>query len=212
MSTYFAQTTRPSPCKSVPRTPTPPNNLRLNQTWQSVHNRHGYVLHLDLNAHEHSQLACAYRLGTNRLTHTRARSTCTCHSATHAPPHARHNNSGAFIPNRVKLSNFLPDEDVNIVKSWLEISTDPITNTSQRREGMWERILQWYNTRRGSYDERTVRSLQSRWDTIKTEVGKFFAYYVDALRENASGTYDADKVCISYYAPFTLQFCKSYKL
>jgi hypothetical protein len=113
---------------------------------------------------------------------------------------------------RVKLSNFLPDEDVNLVKAWLEISTDPITNTSQRREGMWERILQRYNMRRGSYDERTVRSLQSRWDTIKTEVGKFCAYYADVVRENASGTSDADKVCISYYALFTLQFCMSYKL
>jgi hypothetical protein len=81
----------------------------------------------------------------------------------------------------VKLGNFLPEEDVNLVKSWLEISTDAVTNTGQKKERLWERILQRYNMRRGSYDERSVRSLQSRWDTIKAEVGKFCAYYADTV-------------------------------
>jgi hypothetical protein len=57
--------------------------------------------------------------------------------------------------------------------------------------------------RRGSYDERSVRSLQSHWDPIKAEVGRFCAYYVDTVRENASGMSAADKVCISYYAFLT---------
>jgi hypothetical protein len=30
---------------------------------------------------------------------------------------------------RTKLGNFNPDEDKNVVKSWLEISCDPITST-----------------------------------------------------------------------------------
>jgi hypothetical protein len=57
--------------------------------------------------------------------------------------------------------------------------------------------------RRRSYDERSVRSLLSGWDTIKAEVGKFCAYYADTVRENASGMFDIDKVCISYYAFLT---------
>jgi hypothetical protein len=85
------------------------------------------------------------------------------------------------VGGRVKLGNFLPEEDVNLVKSWLEISTDAVTNTGQKKERLWERILQRYNMRRGSYDERSVRSLQSRWDTIKAEVGKFCAYYADTV-------------------------------
>ncbi|PVH63661.1 hypothetical protein PAHAL_2G079300 [Panicum hallii] len=57
---------------------------------------------------------------------------------------------------------------------------------------MWLRILQRYNLR-GSYRERSVRSLQSRWDIIKAEVGKFSSFYADVIRENPSGMLDADK-------------------
>jgi hypothetical protein len=97
------------------------------------------------------------------------------------------------VVSRTKLGNFNPEEDVNIVKSWLEISCDPITSTGQKKGGMWLRILQRYNLR-GSYRERSVRSLQSRWDIIKAEVGKF-SFYADVIRENPSGMSDADKVC-----------------
>jgi hypothetical protein len=109
------------------------------------------------------------------------------------------------VAGRVKQSNFLPDEDVNLVKSWLEISCDAVTSNGQKKERMWQRILQRYNTRRGSYPDRTARSLQSRWDTIKSEAGKFAAYYADTLRENANGTSDADKVSISY--EFCIMHC-----
>jgi len=34
---------------------------------------------------------------------------------------------------RSKGSNFSPKEDVNLVKSWLEISCDPITSTGQKK-------------------------------------------------------------------------------
>ncbi|RLN34939.1 hypothetical protein C2845_PM03G00830 [Panicum miliaceum] len=97
------------------------------------------------------------------------------------------------VSSRIKLSNFNPEEDVNLVKSWLEISCDLITSTGQKKERMWERILQRYNLRRGSYPERSVRSLQSRWDIIKAEVRKFSSFYADAIRENPSGMSDADK-------------------
>jgi len=99
------------------------------------------------------------------------------------------------VVSRIKLSNFHPEEDVNIVKSWLEISCDPITSTGQKKDGMWSRILQRYNLRRGSYPERSVRSLHCRWDIIKAEVGKFASFYADVVRENPSGMSDADKVC-----------------
>jgi hypothetical protein len=36
---------------------------------------------------------------------------------------------GAKSATRTKLGNFNPDEDNNLVKSWLEISCDPITST-----------------------------------------------------------------------------------
>jgi hypothetical protein len=61
---------------------------------------------------------------------------------------------------RTKFGSFNPDEDKNLVKSWLEISCDPITSTGQKRDRMWERIIYKYNTRRASNPEMTVRSLQ----------------------------------------------------
>lgn len=73
---------------------------------------------------------------------------------------------------RTKQSNFGPDEDVNLVKSYLEIINDEIIANAQRREQMWLRILERYNLRRGQYPERSIRSVQSRWNTIKAEASK----------------------------------------
>jgi hypothetical protein len=98
------------------------------------------------------------------------------------------------IPGRSKLSNFSPKEDVFLVKSWLEISCDPIINTGQKKWGFWARITGQYNSKRGSFHERSGRSLQSRWDTIKAESSKFAGYMANVLRDNPSGMSDADKV------------------
>ncbi|KAL6907437.1 hypothetical protein ACP4OV_002476 [Aristida adscensionis] len=93
---------------------------------------------------------------------------------------------------RSKLGNFSPEEDVNIVRSWLEISCDAAIGTGQKRDRMWDRIMLRYNMRRGSYPERTLRSIQSHWDIIKSEVAKFSSLYADTVRENPSGNSDAD--------------------
>jgi hypothetical protein len=45
------------------------------------------------------------------------------------------------ITSRTKMSNFGTHEDVNLVNSWLEVSCDPIINTGQRKERLWDRIL-----------------------------------------------------------------------
>jgi len=111
----------------------------------------------------------------------------------HSPAPTEKGKNTKKCVSRTKLGNFNLEEDVNVVKSWLEISWDPITSTGQEKDHMWERILQRYNFRRGSNPERSVRSLQSRWDNVKAEVGKFAAFYANAIRENPSGMSDADK-------------------
>ncbi|CAO2201670.1 unnamed protein product [Urochloa humidicola] len=93
-----------------------------------------------------------------------------------------------------KLSNFKPEEDVIVVKTWLEISCDPITSTGQKRDRLWERIHERYNFEKAeSNPERSLRSLQSRWEVIRAEASKFAGYYADVIRENPSGMSDADK-------------------
>jgi hypothetical protein len=55
------------------------------------------------------------------------------------PPIAKTRNKKSV--SRPKLGNFNPDEDKNLVKSWLEISYDPIISNGQKRDRMWERIM-----------------------------------------------------------------------
>ncbi|CAN6245418.1 unnamed protein product [Urochloa humidicola] len=92
-----------------------------------------------------------------------------------------------------KLPNFSAHEDNLLCKSWLEISCDPITNTGQRRESFWLRVLSRYNSKRGKYPERTKKSIGSRWEHIKAEVSKFSGYMDEVIRSNPSGMTDADK-------------------
>jgi hypothetical protein len=60
-----------------------------------------------------------------------------------------------------KNSNFFPNEDKLLVMSYLEVSNDPVVNTSQKLERLWCRIVKLYNQKRGSYPERTMRLAQS---------------------------------------------------
>jgi hypothetical protein len=64
------------------------------------------------------------------------------------PPTAKSRSKKSVT--RTKLGNFNPDEDKNLVKSWLEISCDPITSTGQKRDRTWQRIMERYNSRRAS--------------------------------------------------------------
>ncbi|CAO2194709.1 unnamed protein product [Urochloa humidicola] len=86
-----------------------------------------------------------------------------------------------------KLPNFSAYEDNLLCKSWLEISCDAITKTSQRRESFWLCVLNRYNSKCGKYPERTKKSIGSRWEHIKAEVSKFSGYMADVTRSNPSG-------------------------
>jgi hypothetical protein len=94
---------------------------------------------------------------------------------------------------RTKQTNFSAYEDNVLCKSWLEISCDAATNTGQRKEAFWGRVVSRYNSQCRDYPERTLKSITSRWDHIKAEVSKFSAYMADVIRTNASGTTEADK-------------------
>ncbi|WVZ84950.1 hypothetical protein U9M48_031916 [Paspalum notatum var. saurae] len=98
---------------------------------------------------------------------------------------------------RTKQSNFNPTEDTFLVKSWLEISCDPIIGNGQRQDGFWKRVEARYDSRRGSFPKRTHRSLSSRWGVIKALCSKFVGRFAEAVRENRSGNSDADMTTIA---------------
>jgi hypothetical protein len=80
---------------------------------------------------------------------------------------------------QMKNTKFSPLEDMLLVKSYLEVSNDPVVNTSQKMERLWCRICKSYSEGR---------------DVIKLDVGKLCGYYAEVMRCNHSGMTDADKV------------------
>jgi hypothetical protein len=48
-------------------------------------------------------------------------------------PHPTRKTRNKKPVSKSKLGNFNPDEDKNLVKSWLKISCDPITSTGQKK-------------------------------------------------------------------------------
>lgn len=118
---------------------------------------------------------------------------------------------------KVKLKNFNADEDVNLTKWWLAVSTDPIVNTGQRKEGFWSRIAKGYNSTRGVNLARSQKSLMNRWDHIKENCSKFTDFYTEIVRINPSGMSDADKTTEAQarfagalLKPFNLMHCWKY--
>jgi hypothetical protein len=93
-----------------------------------------------------------------------------------------------------KEQNFTAPEDILLCTTWLQISSDPIVHTGQRREGLWARIEKRYNEQRGEFPCRLNRALSSTWDKIRADVSKFSGYYARVLREKQSGISDEDKV------------------
>ncbi|KAF8698784.1 hypothetical protein HU200_035042 [Digitaria exilis] len=94
---------------------------------------------------------------------------------------------------RNKPTNFSAYEDNVLCKVWVEITTDAITNTGQRKEAFWLRVRDRYNAKCGSYPQMTQKSVMNRWDHIKAEVSKFSGYMADMIRSNPSGMSYADK-------------------
>jgi hypothetical protein len=97
-------------------------------------------------------------------------------------------------PKKSKEQNFTGPEDLLLCTTWLQISSDPVVHTGQRREGLWARIEKRYNEQRGNFPCRVNRALSSRWDKIRADVSKFAGYYARVLREKQSGLTDDDKV------------------
>jgi hypothetical protein len=83
---------------------------------------------------------------------------------------------------------------MRVCHAWLAVSCDPIVNTGQKSQGFWNRITEAYNSIRGSMVERSMKSLMSRWDSIKTQCSIFVGYMSVVLRQNPSGLTHADKV------------------
>jgi hypothetical protein len=68
--------------------------------------------------------------------------------------------------------NYTMAEDKLLCKTWLTIGMDPTTSTDQTRETYWMRIKEYFDANNTSRNERTMRSLWSRWSVINTDCQK----------------------------------------
>jgi hypothetical protein len=61
-----------------------------------------------------------------------------------------------------------PLEDVELCKSWVEISEDPVTGKEQKNTKFWERITENYHKKLDkNFPPRTSISLTSRWSNVR---------------------------------------------
>ncbi|XXQ32281.1 No apical meristem-associated C-terminal domain-containing protein [Plasmodiophora brassicae] len=89
-------------------------------------------------------------------------------------------------------TNFTDAEDVQLVRSWLNVSQDPATGTGQSKETFWERVEVHFcnNTTSGA---RTARSLQTKWGTVQRDVSKFVGSYASVNALDESGTNEEEQ-------------------
>lgn len=91
--------------------------------------------------------------------------------------------------------NFSTAEDRLIVSSWLEVSLDPIVGASQSGGSFWGRIKANFDMYKDSnMEERTERSIETRWGVIQKEVNKFTGCVKTIERRNQSGATISNKV------------------
>jgi hypothetical protein len=91
----------------------------------------------------------------------------------------------------IKGKNFQAKEEIQLTRSVLAISQDPITRNQQRSSTFWDRIFEHFKKHRLRTD-RTARSLDSKWGQIKHDVGEFIGCHKQVTKNKPTGTSAAD--------------------
>ncbi|CAM0881573.1 unnamed protein product [Alopecurus aequalis] len=85
-----------------------------------------------------------------------------------------------------KQSNYTEIEDVTLVRAWGKVSMDACTGTDQTGKRYWQRIEDLYHKlkpRTKSLADRSYRSLEGRWNTIKPACSRWSAA-MDQVADN----------------------------
>ena len=93
-----------------------------------------------------------------------------------------------------RSANYTIAEDKLLCKTWLTIGMDPTTGSDQTRETYWMRMKEYFDANNTSGNERSVRSLRSRWSGINTDCQKWAGVQANVDVINPSGTNDIDRV------------------
>ncbi|KNE95716.1 hypothetical protein PSTG_10934 [Puccinia striiformis f. sp. tritici PST-78] len=88
--------------------------------------------------------------------------------------------------------NYRDDEDVQICKSWLEVSQDPLNSTNQASDTFWTRVEEHYTSVKID-SSRSWSSIKSRWQILQHAVNKFCGCVKQVDLANKSGTTVEDR-------------------
>ena len=85
-----------------------------------------------------------------------------------------------------KRRNFTDIEDVNLTKSCVSISTDPVTGNGQKGNAFWDRIAEDFN-KHSTPSPRSAQSLMNWWSSLHAKISKFCGHHADIMWLNPSG-------------------------
>ncbi|KAG8375131.1 hypothetical protein BUALT_Bualt10G0068500 [Buddleja alternifolia] len=92
-----------------------------------------------------------------------------------------------------RSTNYRVDEDILLCQFFLDISQDPITGINQTKSRLWNRVTQLYNeTKDASMEERSFRSLETRFKTIELGVRRLIQCIKKVELFNPSGASQQD--------------------
>nr|XP_051197187.1 uncharacterized protein LOC127310564 [Lolium perenne] len=92
-----------------------------------------------------------------------------------------------------RSTNYTIAEAKLLCKPWLTIRMDPTTGSDQTRETYWMRMKEYFDANNTSENERSVRSLRSRWSGTNTDCQKWADVQASIDVINPSGTNDIDR-------------------
>ena len=111
----------------------------------------------------------------------------------------------AFSQTRAKRGkSFSKVEDERLCIAWLCISEDPVIGVGQKDCNFWNRIFTNFMNDTSGEEQRTLCSLQNRWDKIRLCCNKYRGCLAQIQNRRQSGTTQADNMrfiflFISYY-------------
>ncbi|PLW13015.1 hypothetical protein PCANC_22155 [Puccinia coronata f. sp. avenae] len=66
------------------------------------------------------------------------------------------------MPSKQRSANWLPQEDKQLAKSWIKISTDPLCSVGQKRGEFFKQVAKDFNHFAGGVNERNASSVMHR--------------------------------------------------
>ncbi|XP_062209015.1 glutathione S-transferase T3-like [Phragmites australis] len=85
-------------------------------------------------------------------------------------------------------------EDLHLVKAWLNVRMDPVVGSNQSIRAFWQRIETFFHEHKDFRSTRNKKSLQGRWTFINGMVQRFCGHYARTLRNRRSGTTEPDMI------------------